>query len=81
MTDHLVTSRSWSDWNTYFKATNNLLSPYEVCDCYIPDGSSVSRHLGYENRYYRGPNNVSVFYIQVLSFFLYAYHMLVVAGG
>ena len=58
-----VIEGQFKTWNSFYKDTNNALSPYEKCDCYRPQKWNTSQI--FENRYYHNPlTNVHVVYIQ-----------------
>lgn len=64
MSPNIVQEKDWAGgWNEYYKSTTNLLKPYEVCDCYRPDGGTDSR-VWFENHYYHDDShNITVTFI------------------
>lgn len=63
MHPNIVQERDWSGWNDFFLNSNKLLKPFEVCDCFRPDGVTSDR-IWFDNRYYYDNiNNITVTFL------------------
>ena len=55
-----ILERSFKNWTDFYSKTNEMLSPYETCDCF--EGGRPMRAFNTENRFYWDPvqhNNIA----------------------
>jgi hypothetical protein len=50
---HIINEHEYGTWNEFFFETNDVLAPYEWCDCYRPEVSALGDII--EARYYHDP--------------------------